>query len=311
MSKSLGNSPDPLDIIAEYGADALRFAIMKTAPLGADIRFEITNEGGKEIYPQVVEGRNFANKLWNAVRYRQMQGDEAAGEWNPDALSIYSIDILAKLDDTEKKMKAAYEDYRFNELAQLLYEFWWSQYCDWYLESAKGDFMEGADPASRAATLATMDRVLKRFLMLLHPYMPHITEELWSTLNLGDEGGPEFLMLTPVPDTSVLDGLDPKRVAEARAKVSAIYEGVSRARNLKAEYGVGGNRDVKIIIDPEATSFDETEVFAQLAGAGEIVLDPGHKAEKGVPAALTGIGKIYLPLDGLIDVDAERERLTR
>ncbi len=311
MSKSLGNSPDPLDIIAEYGADALRFAVMKTAPLGADIRFEITNEGGKEIYPQVVEGRNFANKLWNAVRYRQMQGDEAAGEWNPEALSIYSIDILAKLNDTETKMKAAYEDYRFNELAQLLYEFWWSQHCDWYLESAKGDFMEGADPASRAATLATMDRVLKRFLMLLHPYMPHITEELWSTLNLGDEGGPEFLMQTSVPDNSVLEGIDPKRVADARAKVTAIYEGVGRARNLKAEYGVGGNRDVKIIIDPEGSDFDQTEVFAQLAGAGEIVIDPGHAAEKGVPVALTGIGKIYLPLDGLIDVDAERERLTK
>lgn len=311
MSKSLGNSPDPLDIIDEYGADALRFAIMKTAPLGADIRFEITNEGGKELYPQVVEGRNFANKLWNAVRYRQMQGEESAGEWNPEALSIYSIDILAKLADTENKMRAAYEDYRFSELAQLLYEFWWSQYCDWYLESAKGDFAEDADPAARAATLATMDRVLKRFLMLLHPYMPHITEELWSNLGLAEEGGPEFLMLTSVPETSVLEGIDPKQAAAARAKVAAIYEAVSRARNLKAEYGLGGNRGVKFIIDTEGTDFDQTAVFAQLAGAGEIEIAPGYKAEKGVPVALTGIGKIYLPLEGLIDVDAERERLTK
>ena len=109
MSKSLGNSPDPLHIIDEYGADALRFAIMRTAPLGADIRFEIANEGGKEVYPQVVEGRNFANKLWNAARYRKMQ--EGSAEFDPSALSIYSIDILAKLDQLEKDMVVAYEDY--------------------------------------------------------------------------------------------------------------------------------------------------------------------------------------------------------
>ncbi|MEX2578871.1 MAG: valine--tRNA ligase [Verrucomicrobiales bacterium] len=320
MSKSLGNSPDPLDIIADYGADALRFAIMKTAPLGADIRFEIANEGGKEIYPQVVEGRNFANKLWNAARLRQMQDDAAttgaaAPKLDPEALSIYAIDILAKLDDTERKIAQAYEDYRFNELALLLYEFWWSQNCDWYLESAKGDlFEEGhpeGDPARKAATLATMDTVLKRFLLLLHPFMPHITEELWDNLGYRDPDGPEFLMNTPLPRDSVLAGFDPKTVAAARKKVKAVYEAVSRARNLKAEYGLGANRNVSFIIDPEGGTFTETAVFKRLCGAGEVVVQPGFQAEKGVPAALTAIGKIHLPLEGLVDVDAEKQRLEK
>ena len=309
MSKSLGNSPDPLDIIAEYGADALRFAIMKTAPLGADIRFEIANEGGKEIYPQVVEGRNFANKLWNAARYRQMQ--EGGGEFDPSALSIYAIDILAKLDDLERKMAQAYEDYRFNELAALLYEFWWSQYCDWFLESAKGDLMDGADPSARAATLSTMDTVLKRFLLLLHPFMPHITEELWDNLGFREEGDELFLMKTALPEESVLAGLEEAAVKTARKQVKEVYEAVTKARNLKAEYGLAANRDVTFIIDPEGDGLSDTSVFARLAGAGEVEIAPGYEAEKGVPAALTPIGKIYLPLEGLIDLDAERERLDK
>jgi valyl-tRNA synthetase len=306
MSKSLGNSPDPLHIIAEYGADALRFAIMRTAPLGADIRFEIANEGGKEIYPQVVEGRNFANKLWNAARYRQMQ--EGSGEFDPSALSIYSIDILAKLDRLEKEMAAAYEDYRFNELSQLLYDFFWSNYCSWYLESSKGAFAEDADPALRASTVATMDLVLKRVLLQLHPFMPHITEQLWENLGYRGEGDPEFLMQTPVPTKATLVDLDDAVVEKAQSKVKAIYEAVSRARNLKAEYGLSANKEVTFIIDPEE-GFEETDVFQQLVGAGGITLEPGFEAEKGVPTALTGIGKIYLPLEGLIDLDAERDRL--
>ncbi len=308
MSKSLGNSPDPLDIIAEYGADALRFAVMRTAPLGADIRFDIANEGGKEVYPQVVEGRNFANKLWNAVRYRQMQTGE--GVFDPDTLSIYSIDILAKVDRLQIDMAAAYQDYRFDELAQLLYDFFWGQYCAWYLESSKGAFAENADPGIKASTLATMDLVLKRFLVLLHPFMPHISEELWENLGFREEGDPEFLMQTQIPETATLDGVDAAAVEATQAKVKAIYEAVSRARNLKAEYGLSANKGVKLIIDPGAVSgFDEADVFQQLVGASEVAIDPGYEAEKGVPTALTDIGKIYLPLEGLIDLDAERDRL--
>ncbi|MCB1206828.1 MAG: class I tRNA ligase family protein, partial [Verrucomicrobiae bacterium] len=301
MSKQLGNSPDPLDLMAEYGADALRFGLMRIAPTGTDVKFD---------EDQIVEGRNFANKLWNAARYRQMQGGAVhRGPLDLSTLSIYSLDILARLDRLEVDLRAAYEDYRFNEIAQLLYEFWWSHYCDWYLESSKGDFFEDADPAARASTLATMDLVLKRFLLLLHPFMPHLTEELWEKIGYREEGGAPFLMQTGLPAEPVLAGADPALVAAAQARVAAVYEAVGRTRNLKAEYGLGANKNVKLIVDPADGTFPESAVFARLAGAAEVVVSPAYAAAKGVPVALTAIGKIYLPLEGLIDVAAERERL--
>ena len=298
MSKQLGNSPDPLDLMAEYGADALRFGLMRIAPTGTDVKFD---------EDQIVEGRNFANKLWNAARYRQMQ--EGSGEFDTKTLSIYSIDILAKLDQLERDMLGAYSDYRFNELAQLLYDFFWSQYCDWYLESSKGAFAEGADPGLKASALATMDLVLKRFLLMLHPFMPHISEELWEKLGCAGEGEIEFLMQTTLAKESTLATLEDEKIATAQARVKEIYESVGRARNLKAEYGLSANKSVKFIIDPEGGSLEEADVFQQLAGAGEIIVERGFKAEKGVPTALTAIGKIYLPLEGLINVAAEKDRL--
>ena len=211
-------------------------------------------------------------------------------------------------------MDEALGEYRFNDAANLLYQFFWSEYCDWYLESAKGDFTDDAEPAAKAATLWTMDTVLRRFLMQLHPYMPHISEELWEKMGFGAEGGPEFLMQTPLETGVVMHDLPADQIAEAQARVAAIYEAVGRARNLKAEYGLAANRNVTFILDPEASEHGivgETGVLAKLAGAGEITVDTGHAAAQGVPVALTPIGKLYMPLEGLIDVDAERERLTK
>ncbi len=308
LSKSLGNSPDPLNVMDSLGADAMRFSVMRAAPLGNDVRFIVDKDKeGNETYPQVEEGRNFATKIWNAVRFRQMQGEVDA---EPGELSIYAIDILKKLDQLEINVANAYQDYRFNEIASLLYEFWWNQYCDWFLEGAKQDFSDSADPSAKAATLATMDLVLKRFVILLHPFMPHLTEELWEKCALSEEDGPEFLMLTQLPADSVLDGLDETKVEAAVKTVSDVYEAVGRARNLKAEYNLAANRNVKFILDPEG-EFTEAAVFAKLAGAGGITTEPGFEAESGVPAALTPIGKIYMPLEGLIDKDAEKKRLTK
>ncbi len=300
LSKSLGNSPDPLDLIDQFGADGVRFGLMRIAPTGTDVRYD---------EDQIVEGRNFANKLWNAARYRQMQGPITDRQLPVADLSIYAIDILAKLQKLESNLANAYEDYRFNELTQLLYDFWWSEYCDWYLESTKGDFSDTASEAQRQATLTTMDVVLERFLMLLHPVMPHLTEELWEKMGFGD--GETFLMLTAVPEESVLASVPDEQVTAAQEQVAKIYEAVGRARNLKAEYGLGAKKDVRFILDPSDAAFAESEVFLTLARGAELDLQPGFEAEKGVPAALTAIGKLFLPLDGLIDVDAERDRLQK
>ena len=312
MSKSLGNSPDPLDIMAQYGADALRFAVMKVAPLGGDIRFIIANEGGLEVYPQVEEGRNFANKLWNAARYRQMQSDTV----NRNAalphgeLSIFAIDILARLDQMQVNLEAAYASYKFNDVAQLLYEFFWSNYCDLYLEAIKNDFKPEADLRTKEVTLLVMDAVLCRLLIFLHPYMPHITEELWSTLGFGEQG--TFLMHVQVPSEPALGGMDAAAIADAQSKVVALYEAASRARNLKAEYNLAANRNVRFVIVPSAPWVsDVAGTFALLAGAGNVTVDADYTAPSGTPATVTDPGVVHMPLEGLIDVEAETKRLNK
>ncbi|MEZ5299957.1 MAG: class I tRNA ligase family protein [Verrucomicrobiales bacterium] len=320
LSKSLGNSPDPLDIIATLGADALRFAIMRIAPIGSDVRFieergkantpkefDATESSSEHHFPQVEEGRNFANKLWNAARFRQMQGDAGAEAGD---LPIYAIDVLAKLAAMEENLDRAYGEYRFNEIAQILYDFFWSEYCDWYLESIKRDVGRDATPEQKAAAIRTQDAVLRRFLMHLHPYMPHITEELWQSLGFA-EGG-EFLMRTVLPEASPVADLAPERVGEAQAQVAAIYSAVGRARNLKAEYNLAANKNVKFIVKPAAGWVEgELGALALLSGASEATADAAYDPPKGTPAAVTDIGEIYMPLEGLIDIEAEKARLSK
>ncbi|MBA2585465.1 MAG: valine--tRNA ligase, partial [Chthoniobacterales bacterium] len=169
MSKSLGNSPDPLELIAKYGADGLRFGLMRIAPSGQDIRFD---------EKQIEEGRNFATKLWNAARFRQMHGpSEPAPRLEEQALSIYAIEILSLLNEVLPDLELSHREYRFNEVAQKLYDFFWNDYCDRFVEAAKTEIF-GEDPAAKKAVLAVMDVVLSAVLRLLHPLMPHITEEL-------------------------------------------------------------------------------------------------------------------------------------
>ena len=335
MSKSLGNSPDPLDIIAMYGADALRFSIMRIAPLGSDVRFvanmvkmDKTKDGQPllESCPQVEEGRNFANKLWNAARFRLMQSQERpyelregggvefppivepAAELDPAQLSIYDIDILAKLDQLGTDLDKAYESYRFNECAQLLYDFFWSGYCDWYLESVKRHFFgESADPAKTAIALKVIDTVFERFLGHMHPFMPHITEELWERMGFAENGS--LLMQTTLPEKPVLEGID---VAQAGERAAAIYEATGRARNLKAEYNLAANKKVRFVLEPaEDWVAEETDTLRALVGAGEIAVDPEFLPAANTPALIASIGKMHMPIDGLIDVDAEKARLQK
>src|SRR4030095_11482662 len=197
MSKSLGNSPDPLDLISKYGADALRFGVMRSAPLGADVIYDEKN---------VELGRNFCTKLWNAARFGQMQGGATEGEIIPQLLTADDKWILLRLDNAINEVSAALEEYRFSDATQALYRFFWSEFCDWYLEASKAalatvgsDDTNGgertfANPPLAANTLAVLDFVLSHTLRLFHPFLPFITEELWQGLGFNldlpeDQGG--------------------------------------------------------------------------------------------------------------------------
>ena len=298
MSKSLGNSPDPIDLMEKYGADGLRFGLMRIAPVGSDLRFDEVS---------VEEGRNFANKLYNACRFRQMAGDVASGEWQVTGdLPPYHLDIMAKLDELAADVATGYGEYRFGEIAQRLYEFLWNDFCDKFLEAVKLDLRENATPAARATTLGTFDAVMSRYLQLMSPYMPHITEEL--SLRMGYMKQGEFLMQKELPVAPLVSS----GAAAARARAAAIYETAGRLRNLKAEYHVGSRKDVRFVVKGAVEWLaEETQVLALLAGAGAMVLDGTYEAPKGTPAAVTPVGEVYLPMEGLIDVAAERARLSK
>ncbi|MBR1998813.1 MAG: class I tRNA ligase family protein, partial [Akkermansia sp.] len=302
MSKSLGNSPDPLDLIAKYGADGLRFGLMRIAPTGTDVKFD---------EKQIEEGKNFANKLYNAARFRMMQG-EASTDPAPKFTPVH-IDILSKLKELHATVAEGLAKYEFNTYTQALYSFFWNEYCSLFLEAVKNDLRDG-DPAVKNATLYTIDTVLRHYLALLSPIMPHIAEELWQSLGFAARYEGKPLMSTPLPQAeALLAGLDETEISKARALSTALYETANRARNLKAEYNLATNKKVRFILKPGALPLTDDLLarLALLAGSQSATADTAYEAPKGTPTALTPFGELFLPLDGLVDVEAERSRISK
>ena len=311
MSKSLGNSPDPLDLIDTYGADGLRFGIVSTAPQGQDIRFQEERiEGGK----------NFCNKLWNACRFRQMS--EPAGDNSSQKAILSRIDpakfdaddhaILERLLATTREVDRFFSEFEFSSAAQALYGFFWNDFCDWYVEVSKTK-LQAED--TRANCLAIQDLVLRQTLLLLHPVIPFITEELWSLLGYsGPRGG--SIMDCVLEDASrcaaALGVLGAKPDREQAASVERMKLFVTQARALKAEHGQAGRRDVKFLLIARDAAWATVEAnlskLLRMAGAAQIA-----RREKvdGAPASVTALGTLYLDLASSVDAAAERIRITR
>ncbi len=307
MSKSLGNSPDPLDLIAAYGADALRFGVMRSAPLGQDVLFDEKN---------VELGRNFCTKLWNAARFRQMQGGESEAEIVPALLSTDDKWILLRLDAAIAEVSLALDEYRFSDAANALYRFFWSEFCDWYLEASKAA-LQGSDQPRKANTLAVIDLVLAHTLRLFHPFLPFITEELWHGLGFNqdlpaDQGAKTILYAhwpTPLGDDFLSHyGLRPEDAAAADAK----YETVTLGRGLRRTANLASNKKVPFILKPAAApNAHDLEVLKILLNAEQLDINPAYEAPRGTPTAVTPMGELFLPLTGLVDVAAESERLAK
>jgi len=307
MSKSLGNSPDPLVLIDKYGADALRFGTIRSAPLGQDVLFD---EKDVEL------GRNFCNKLWNACRFRQMQGGEPQEEIKRTLLSPDDKWILLKLDLAIREINQAFAEYKFNEVTQTLYRFFWSEYCDWYVEASKA-VLQGDNAAKKTNTLAVIDFVLSNALCLFHPFLPFITEELWHGMSYNvdmpsDQGG-STIMFAPWPKP--LDeefkghyGLDDCYLEMVEAK----YELVRQGRNLRREANIPASKKVKYVLKPgNYLAPQDGEVLRLLLNAEALDLDPNYLAKTGTPTVQSELGELYLPLEGMIDVNAEKARLAK
>lgn len=309
MSKSLGNSPDPLDLIGKYGADGLRFGIVSIAPQGQDIRFQEDRiEGGK----------NFCNKLWNASRFRQMSGpagdnsslEAILSRLDPPKFDADDHAILGRLLAATGEVERFFREFEFSAAAQALYGFFWNDFCDWYVEVSKSKLQA---EATRANCLAIQDLVLRQTLLLLHPFIPFITEELWHQLGYGGELLMRDVRIEGAPALSaalLARGANPD--SSQSESVEAVKIFVSQARALKAEHNLASRRDVKFFViagdGPWGVIEANRTKLTRMAGAAEFIR---REAVEGAPAAVTPLGTLYLDLTATADPAIEKQRLSK
>ena len=310
LSKSLGNSPDPVDVIAEYGADALRYAIIYIAPVGQDLRY---SNKRCEI------GRNFANKLWNATRFRSIQGPLAENWQSLDGLSVADLRpddrwMLARLNHAITSATKNLETFDFHAYALDLYEFVWNEFCDWYVESAKAAFY-GDDEAAKATALRVFDFALSRILRVMHPVIPFLTEELYHALGFVAEDDSIMLSTWPEPlsaETCVRLGVD----SATEELVSHKFDLVRAGRNLRATYNIPFAKRVPYFVKPTDTATGELlaadpDSLRTLLNAASVSIDPDFEPEGLMPSAVGQGCLIYLPLEGVIDLEEEKARLDK
>ena len=294
MSKSLGNGVDPLEVIDQYGADALRFSLVMGVSPGNDMRFS----GDK-----VESARNFANKIWNASRFVLMNMGDEAENLEGKTLSAADKWILTRLNDTIREVSAHFEDYDLGLAAQKIYDFAWSEFCDWYIELAKVSL----NGEGRAATLAVLRHVLICLLKMLHPFMPFITDEVYRYIP-GTEG---TIMLSDWP--KVDDTMDCPQ--EAR-EMEGVMDVIRAVRNLRAEMNVSVGRRAHLIVRPKAgwehAMEGAGEYFGRLAWAsGMQILGQDEEAPAKTVSAVSEAAELFIPLGDLVDVAKETARLTK
>jgi len=299
MSKSLGNGIDPLEMIEQYGADAVRFSLTILCAQGQDIKLDPT---------KFEMGRNFANKIWNAFnvfgqfmapgkdyrRTRTFVDLELAERW-----------MLTRLNTTIAEVDEDIARYRLNEALTKIYTLFWGDFCDWYLELIKPPYGEAMDEDKIALAV----EVYEKMLQLLHPFMPFITEELWWKLRPRAEGEACIVSAWPSADAAEADDGD-------AAVFATIQEMVSGIRNVKSQYGVGPGKEIAATISlPDATLEPalgaHRAYFARLARATDLTVGAGVVKPKASASVVVGPYEVFVPLAGMIDLDRERERLDK
>ncbi|MCZ7482070.1 valine--tRNA ligase [Rhizobium rhizogenes] len=298
MSKSKGNVIDPLELIDEYGADALRFTLAIMAAQGRDVKLDPARIAGY---------RNFGTKLWNATRFAEMNGVKRDPHFLPETASL-TINrwILTELANTARDVTASLENFRFNDASGILYRFVWNQFCDWYLELLKPVF-GGEDEKAKTESQACAAYVLDEIYKLLHPFMPFMTEELWAhTAGEGEERD-DLLCLTdwPVPEF---------RDDASAAEINWLIDLVSGIRSTRAEMNVPPGATASLVVVGANTSTEarldrHAAAIRRLARADEI--RGGDVAPKGSAQIIIGEATVCLPLGNLVDLSAEKARLEK
>ncbi|MFQ5611179.1 MAG: valine--tRNA ligase [Anaerolineae bacterium] len=301
MSKTLGNVEDPLQVMDEYGTDALRFTLLTGSTPGNDMNLSLD---------RVASNRNFSNKIWNATRFVVSNlgtaFDSGMATWNLSALSLADRWILSRHNRLVAEVTRLMDEYRFGEAGRQLYDFFWSEYADWYIEIAKIR-LYGTNARAQATARRVLVYVLERMLRMLHPFIPFVTEAVWQ--HLPHEG--QTIMLAPWPDLGQTD-------EEAEADMALLIEAIRAIRNARAGYNVEPARRIPALIAAgEKYELFETQrgILTQLARLDGEALRLAHtlfeKTEDAVALVVGGGIEIYLPLAGLVDLEAERARLEK
>ena len=298
MSKSLGNGIDPLEVIEKYGADTLRFMLITGNTPGNDMRF---------YWERVEATRNFANKIWNASRFAlmNMEGYDAEAKQAPYTLADQWI--LSRLQHTVKDVTELLGRFELGEAGRLIYDFIWSEVCDWYIELAKPRLYNKEDPEARATAQHVLAEVLTSAMKLLHPYMPFITEEIYQCLP--HESNSIMIAPWPIVDERLFDD-------KAETGMTAIMESIKAIRNMRAEVNAAPGKKVPAILLVNAELREIVEAnknYINLMGSiDELIIDDigAGKPENAMAAVIAGI-EVYLPLAGLIDVEKETQRLNK
>jgi valyl-tRNA synthetase len=299
MSKSLGNGIDPLDVIENYGADAMRYMISTSSTPGQDLRFRLE---------KVEQARNFANKIWNASRFALMNLEDfsAADIDIKSNLGTAERWILHRLNETVREVTRLIDSYEFGETGRILYNFIWDDLCDWYIEFAKLN-LYGTDEQAKRATQSVLAYVLDRTQRLIHPFMPYISEEIWQ--HLPHEGESITVAAWPVYDEAL-------EAPEAVKEMELLMDIIRAVRNVRAEVNVPMSKKVELLIKPsgeaEAAIVSRNEEFVRRF-CGTSLLETGvaiAAPDKAMTAIVTG-AELYLPLAGLIDISQEITRLEK
>ncbi len=300
MSKSLGNGIDPLEVVEEYSADALRFTVLDLAPIGGRIRLS------KDKF-QI--GHKFANKIWNASRYILMGLEEKY----IDKIENVELDltdkwILSELNKAINDTNKALEKFRFNDATHAVFDFIWHNFCDWYLELTKTRLYKGTDEEKRTATTVLL-YVLENALKLLHPIMPFISEEIWQKLPV--EKNQESIMISGFPDYN-----EKFSFSEAEEKMAIIMDIIKSARNIRGEMNIPHSMEISLYINAQDKRVNEIVdkypvYIKSLAKIGEVKCESGMKKPDKSAAGIGEGFEVYVPLEGLIDLDKEKERIEK
>ncbi len=296
MSKSLGNSPDPLDLIDEYGADALRFAIIYIAPLGQDVLF---SNDKCEI------GRNFANKMWNAGRFLLMNAQNIKVDQRLKFKHIDFTDkwILSRLNKTIKEINEAFDRFEINAASKIIYSYVWNDFCDWFIELAKNRLYHGSDEV-KSAVLTRAISLYEEMLMLVHPFMPFITEEIWQLLDERKNGESISIEKFPKFDEKMIDDTAEKEIFFVQEVVTAI-------RNIRGEMNISPAKPINVFLKSSSITSSQERYIKTLVRIDQLMVDENLDKPKACASAVVKGCDIFIPLEGLIDISVEHARIEK